>query len=533
MWLGSGIAAVKGILALHSPLFPTPIMSTVTLSRQFLYLLAGVTLLRLAWHLLLNPIGIMGDEAYNWDWGRHLAWGYYSKPPGSAWLHGLVGALSGDALFAMKATATLLASLSTLFFYLALRHLWGERFAFWIALVYLLTPGQLMVSSILTADAQLLCYWNLSLWALARIFFPKGDSARPGDFFLLFVALALGHLAKQMMLIQLPLILLSAALFRRELYRNPLFYLAPLCSLISLVPPLYWNAQNDWITIEHTAHHFDSEDFSILDFLERFGALLGLSLILLTPLAVVAIPRSLKQWLSRKDSFSPERLFLILFGSLPFAVMFLMTLRQDVNPNWPGAYHAGTLALAGCFYAFDSRGALTRAWKWTVGASLVLTATVVVVFTFAEFFFTVTPAKAQRRTYWGYPELAASIASHDPEGRRAIILHGHRDGASELAFSMPGQPEVHVWNEGATISHQYDFWPGPEVGTRTLLIIERRKADRDGEPTEAMRKSFQDITFLAEYSLHPSRDYPRFRVYETSPIKWWPSPVASSRQGKL
>lgn len=501
--------------------------------RQFLIIVTGVTLLRFAWHLFFNPIGIMGDEAYNWDWGRHLAWGYYSKPPGSAWLHGLVGQLSGNSLFAIKATATLLASLSTLFFFFAMRHLFSERFAFWTALVYLLTPGQLMVSSILTADAQLLCYWNLSLFALVRILFPKNGSGHGGDYLLLFVALALGHLAKQMMLIQLPLILLSAALFRRELFKKPLFYLAPLCSLISLLPPLYWNSQNDWITVEHTAHHFESGGFSIVDVLERFSGLLGLSLVLLTPLAVLAIPKSLRQWLREKASMSHERQFLILFGSLPFAIMFLMTLRQDVNPNWPGAYHAGTLALAACFFAFDSQGILTRAWKWTLGSSIGLSAVVVIIFTFAEFFFTVTPAKAQRRTYWGYPELSASIASHDPERTRAVILHGHRDGASELAFSMPGQPEVHVWNEGQTISHQYDFWPGPEVGTPTLLIIERRKEKNEGEPSARMRESFQTITFLAEYSLHPSRDYPRFRVYETSPLKSWPSPIASSRQGKL
>lgn len=511
-------------------------MTDFSYLRRFLYIVAGVTLLRLAWHLFCNPIGLMGDEAYNWDWGRHLAWGYYSKPPGSAWLHGLVGHLSGDSLFAIKTASTLLASLSAIFFFLAMRHLFTGRFAFWTALVYLLTPGQLMVSSILTADAQLFCYWNLSLLALVRILFPKNGSGHAGDYFLLFLALALGHLAKQMMLIQLPLILLSAAIFRRELFKKPLFYLAPLCSLVSLLPPLYWNSQNDWITIEHTAHHFDSEAFSILDVLERFGGLLGLSLVLLTPLAILAIPKSLQQWvqqwLQKKATLSHEQVFLILFGSLPFAVMFLMTLRQDVNPNWPGAYHAGTLALAASFFALDGQGALTRAWRWTVGSSIGLSLVVVIIFTFAEFFFTVTPAKAQRRTYWGYPELSASIGSHDPDQSRAIILNGHRDGASELAFSMPGQPEVHVWNEGKTIAHQYDFWPGPKVGTPALLIIERRKEKNDGQPTERMKESFETITFLAEYSLHPSRDYPRFRVYETSPLLSWPSPIASSRQGK-
>ena len=507
-------------------------MKQLSPTRQFLLLLIGVTVFRLHWHLLLNPVGLMGDEAYNWDWGRHLAWGYYSKPPGSAWLHSLIGFISNDSLFAIKATATLLAGGSTLFFFLTLRHLFKERFAFWIALVYLLCPGQWMVSSILTADAQLLLYWNMALFATAHILFPsKGETtSQAASFSLLFLALALGYLAKQMMLIQLPLLILAAAFIHPSLFKKPLFYLAPLASLISLVPPLYWNAQNDWITIEHTAHHFESDDFSILDILERFGALLGLTVILLTPLAVVAIPRSLKLWFQEKQQLDPKTLFLLLYGALPFAIMFVMTLRQDVNPNWPAAYHGGTLALAGLFFAFDGEQ-LSKAWKVTIRITIGLTTLVICIFTFAEFFFKVIgPAKAQRRTYWGYPELSANIASHNPERTHAIILKGHRDGASEFAFNMPGKPEVHVWNERETIAHQYDFWPGPELGTSALLIIEQRRKKDTVKVTERMQESFDKIEFLAEYGLHPSRDYPRFKVYRTSPMKSWPSPIAGSRR---
>lgn len=515
-------------------------MTTDFHSRRFLTILAGLTLLRLAWHFFLNPIGIMGDEAYNWDWGRHLAWGYYSKPPGSAWLHGLVGSASGNSLFAIKATSTLLAAGSTLFFFLTLRHLFHSRFAFWTALLYLLTPGQLMVSSILTADAQLLLYWNLALFAAVRLLFPKDPTAPTfGNFFLLFLALALGHLAKQMMLIQIPLLLLAVALIRPALFKNPLLYLAPLASLISLIPPLYWNSQNDWITVEHTAHHFESEDLSILDILERFGALLGLSAILLTPLAIPAIPRSLGLWFREKGKTDPKTLFLILYGALPFGIMFLMTLRQEVNPNWPAVYHGGVLALAATFSlaGWTARSPqslsllpLSKSWKFSLIFTTTFTAIIFVGFPAAELIFQVTPLKAQRRTYWGYPELSASVATHNPEGRNAIILCGHRDGASELAFNMPGQPEVHLWNEAERIGNQYDFWPGPEVETPALLIIERRSEPDTGEPTDRMKESFAKITFLAEYSLHPSREFPKFRVYQTSPLLSWPSPIASSRR---
>ncbi len=502
-------------------------------TRLFLIFLLGVTGLRLLWHLFLNPVGITGDEAYNWEWGRNFAWGYYSKPPGSAWLHGFIGTLSNDSLFAIKATATLLAAGSSLFLFLALRHLFQERFAYGVALIYLLSPGQWVVASILTADAQLLFYWNLSLLALVRIFFPKEEnSPLKRDFLLLFFALALGHLAKQMMLVQIPLLLLAAAFIRPRLFRHPLFYLAPLASLASLLPALLWNAQHDWVTLTHTAHHFEKDDFSLSDLGERFGALLALSALLLTPLAVAAIPRSLKHWWQKKRATDPHTLFLILYGSLPFAIMFLLTLRQDVNPNWPAAYHGGTLALAGVCYAFQE-GEVSKAWRVTLRMTVALTLLVITLFTFAEFFFKIVgPARAQRRTSWGYPELALQIADHDPEQEHALILVGHRDGASQLAFNLPNKPAVAVWNEEKKIAHQYDFWPGPELGHTTLLIIERRREENDGQPTDRMKESFEHIEYLAEYDLHPSREFPKFRVYRTSPLLSWPSPLAKNEKKK-
>src|SRR3954469_18637142 len=33
-----------------------------------------------------SPIELSQDEAHYWEWSRHLDYGYYSKPPGIAWV---------------------------------------------------------------------------------------------------------------------------------------------------------------------------------------------------------------------------------------------------------------------------------------------------------------------------------------------------------------------------------------------------------------------------------------------------------------
>ena len=55
-----------------------------------LYLIAAVFIIRFL-VLLTAPIDLSGDEAYYWEWGRHLDWGYFSKPPLIGWLMGLAG----------------------------------------------------------------------------------------------------------------------------------------------------------------------------------------------------------------------------------------------------------------------------------------------------------------------------------------------------------------------------------------------------------------------------------------------------------
>jgi 4-amino-4-deoxy-L-arabinose transferase-like glycosyltransferase len=73
-------------------------------------------------HLLyiwLTPFDLSPDEAYYWDWSRHLAMGYYSKPPMVAWLIALFTKLGGTHPFFVRVGAALFSLGSTVvIFYL-------------------------------------------------------------------------------------------------------------------------------------------------------------------------------------------------------------------------------------------------------------------------------------------------------------------------------------------------------------------------------------------------------------------------------
>src|SRR5579863_10704572 len=86
---------------------PLPLSGGANWGAAMLAAALAITLLRLLW-LAVQPAGLYPDEAQYWLWSRHLAFGYYSKPPLVAWLIALTIAAFGDSEFAIRLPAPLL-----------------------------------------------------------------------------------------------------------------------------------------------------------------------------------------------------------------------------------------------------------------------------------------------------------------------------------------------------------------------------------------------------------------------------------------
>ena len=108
-------------------------------ARALAAVLAAIVLLRVA-VMLASGAGLHVDEAQYWDWSRHLAWGYWSKPPGVAALIAVSTLLAGDGvlgvrLLAMVAWGLTAAVLGALAWDMAGRGEAGRRAGWWSALL--------------------------------------------------------------------------------------------------------------------------------------------------------------------------------------------------------------------------------------------------------------------------------------------------------------------------------------------------------------------------------------------------------------
>jgi len=218
-------------------------------------------MLLLMWHFALvcwSGAGLHVDEAQYWDWAEHLAWGYYSKPPGIAFLIHLSTRLLGDSVLGIRALAMLCWVFTGLVLAALGRSMQGERAGVWAGVLFLAAPAAGLLGLTATTDAPLmLCWalWMMACWRLLRA--PQ----RWQNWLLAGVVLGLGLLSKYTMVMAVPS--LGLLLWRRwrldahfGTQLRPVaggFLLMLGVAALLCAPHLAWNQAQGWPTLQHTA----------------------------------------------------------------------------------------------------------------------------------------------------------------------------------------------------------------------------------------------------------------------------------------
>lgn len=510
----------------------SPYSSASHYHRRAALLILGVLVFRLIYAAIfaVNPAG---DEAYYWDWGRQLDYGYYSKPPFIAWLYAFVDWVGGGSLFAIRATAAILTALSLFVFYRLIIDLFDVRLA-WLALILAITaPANSVLSFFLTIDAPLVLCWSTALFAFHRYSSERGGT---GSLVLLFCSLAIGHLSKQMMMVFpiLAVIFLCLEKDTRRLLRRPGLLFALFGSFLSLAPPLIWNAQNDWITFQHTRHHFEvleepgnvflerGEDF--LSFLATQLGVIGPAIgVILLSVALVLLPRVAR-------AKRPLR-FLIVFASLPLAGMLLLALRQVLQPNWPAVFYVAGMGLTAAWYG----GLLEMKWppkSWRKLFPIAVSMNLLLV----AFFYAGPPVFAllgksgntadPNRRILGHDLVAAEVETlrqtQEDSAELFLVASGHRDVVSHLAFGLPDQPRVFHLTDRPGIRSQYDLWDNPSEagfeGRDGLVIV-----PNSSYFPASLQKHFEEVVKLGEFEVPLSYDRKRkYSVFRGNTLQGWP-----------
>lgn len=493
--------------------------------RRALLVIGGLFVFRLIYAAIV-PVDLVHDEAYYWDWSRQLDWGYYSKPPMVAWLIALSTSLGGSSTFFVRLPAVFLSTGGLLIMYALGTRMYGPKAGFWAMLLSAATPGNAALGLLMTIDAPLLFCWCATLYCGWRFLERKPDR----NLWLLLgtVAAGLGVLSKQTMMGFIPLagvFLLTSREDRREILR-PGVWMWAIGSLLFLAPVLWWNSQHGWITAQHTGSHFAGQSVGVLKHLSRCGEFVAAQFGVASPVTCALLAAVCFLSLRAFPKLGRRERFLLCFSGLPMVGVLCLSLIQRVEPNWPAAFYpAGIVLLVG--WAFKKAEGLSplRNGERALRRAALIGAAFAVVTYILPFGLGLEGTKldpAIRLRGWKQlgKEVGARFAEMSRSEQSFVVVAVGRAETSELAFYMPQQPRVYLWNGGGNINSQYDVWGGPEGkdGWDAMIVT-----GDDGEPPDALRAAFRNIELETTVCIPigPDRRH-SYRLWRGVGFRHWP-----------
>ncbi|MFI4854460.1 MAG: glycosyltransferase family 39 protein [Phycisphaerales bacterium JB065] len=293
-------------------------------------------LLRLVY---MGVVDLLPEEAYYWNYAKHLDIGYLDHPPMISWLIGLSTSVLGNNEFAVRLPA-LACWMVALGFVVALAaRVIGRNAAFAAGAMFSVLPYFFIDGAIATPDSPLVACWAAGLFFLHRAI--SGGHHRSWLWFGL--AIGLGMLSKYTIAILGPAALVIMLLDRngRRAFLTPWPYLGALVSLVVFSPVIYWNATHGWASFEFQTVRRLAEE-------PKFGIpFLGLSLLLLlSPAGLLSAFRVLgiRAW-QNSACARRDRRFLMLAAVVPLGVFVLFSLKHEPKLNWTGPLWLALLPL--------------------------------------------------------------------------------------------------------------------------------------------------------------------------------------------
>lgn len=338
--------------------------------KYVLLLLIGLSIFRLT-GLMLSPANLHGDEAQYWAWSRSFEFGYFSKPPMIAWVIAATTSIFGNAEWAVRLSSPLIHPLTAYLIFRTGRFIFDARTGFWAACLYFLMPAVWLSSAIVSTDVVLLFWWALGLNAWAHL----RETPTVKWAALLGLAIGFGMLSKYAMLfflIGLALCIIFDVKTRKAVLSLNGLIIAGI-ALIIIAPNLYWNAANDFATLNHTAANANLKGalFHPLELLEFWGSQLFVFGPLTLILLVMAIWHTTRNRLQGAQNTSEFALALLVLS--PLVIISLEAFLSRANANWAVSAYIGA-ALLTAHFGLKTMTRFTKNGIWiNVAMGIILT----------------------------------------------------------------------------------------------------------------------------------------------------------------
>jgi 4-amino-4-deoxy-L-arabinose transferase-like glycosyltransferase len=509
----------------------------------FLLTIGILIAVRLVFIFTLN---LSDDEAYYWQYARHLSLSYYEHPPLVAWSNYLMMKLLGSTAYAVRMSALLFSvGDSVLVWLIADRVLKDKMKAFLSVLALNIIPAYAIGGLMMLPDAPLGFFWLLTLYFLMKVFLDGKGSY----WYAAGIALGLDMLSKyhSIFIPVSALIFMIASKEDRKWFKDLRPYVAAVTAILFFSPVILWNIR----------HHFESLGFELVSrnpnfhiSINKFFTFLGSQVGLISPLVFIlliyAIYYGFKKYFAslqgdviqgsdrnnlqsghavmenldsrlHGNGGNKEYLFLSIFAAPIILFFFAVSFVVDSKPNWAlmGYIPAVILSVQLSYEIYSKRW--FKKYLWT-GWALALLFTMII---HIQLYYPLIPLRpvdtdltndlygwnaAGKEVENAYQELSKSAPTF-------LFTHKYQL-SSQLAFNAPGQPQVYTSNNTGDSYHDWGYNVTPSLDGWNAVYINDNSFRID--PYKHFKcKKWQELPSLNIYRYgHYARTFYIYKCYD-------------------
>ena len=231
-------------------------------------LLLGFIILKFSLQFILisSVYELHRDEYLHLDIGKHLAWGYQSVPPFTAWVSKIIFIL-GNSVFWVKFFPALFGALTIVVVWKIIKELDGNLYAMSLGATCVLFSALLRLNTLYQPNSFDVLSWTMLYYVLIKYF--KTENIK--WIYIAALVFAIGFLNKYNITFSIigliPAILITE---QRKIFSSKELYYAALLALVVISPNLYWQYINNFPVVRHLSDLAETQLVNVerLDFLK-------------------------------------------------------------------------------------------------------------------------------------------------------------------------------------------------------------------------------------------------------------------------
>lgn len=317
------------------------------LKRSLFWLIALSALVRM---VLAAWLEFGNDEVYYWTYALYPDWSHFDHPPMVGWMMQLFSLnLLFDSEFFLRLSSVVLMSANTFVIFKIGSLIKSELAGYYAALLYNASVYAFVITGIfILPDTPQNFFWLLAVFAFLQAFGNGKLMVQQRSKWMMYAGLFAGltMLSKYTGVFLWLGAGLFVGFFQQEWLKRPSFHISLFISAICMMPVLFWNIGNDFISFS-----FQGERVSFWNSTVRFDYLiteLAGQFVYNNPVNVALIWIALVGIWKNPSLLSDTYKKVLLLVSLPLIGMFLFfSLFRATLPHWTGpAYNTLLLAAA-------------------------------------------------------------------------------------------------------------------------------------------------------------------------------------------